>query len=202
MIALPLALQSDRIVLSHLGTSTDLSEYNLAAQLYAPVWAIVSSAGIALWPVFARVRAGRSDDATSPFRMTAVFAAAGVVMTGALTGAGGWLAARASDGQVHLPLALLLSFAVFMIFQSAKYPLGVYLTDAAGLRFQAYMIMIFLPLNLGLSLPLAARLGASGPVIGSAVGVLLCQVVANYVYVRRRLERERIASSHEEGNRT
>ncbi|MCU1656116.1 MAG: polysaccharide biosynthesis protein, partial [Pseudonocardiales bacterium] len=44
-----------------------------------------------------------------------------------------------------------------------------------------------LPVNLGLSWYLAIHLGAVGPVIGSTVGVLLCQVLANWWYVRRDL---------------
>jgi hypothetical protein len=61
------------------------------------------------------------------------------------------------------------------------------MTDARGLRYQALMIVLLLPVNLGLSWYLAVQIGAAGPVIGSAVGVFCCQVVANWVYVRRDL---------------
>jgi hypothetical protein len=43
------------------------------------------------------------------------------------------------------------------------------------------------PVNLGLSIALARRYGAIGPVIGSTVGVFFFQFLANAVYVRRRL---------------
>ena len=47
-----------------------------------------------------------------------------------------------------------------MAFQSQRYPLNVYLTDAPGLRFQLYILIGTLPLNLMLSFGLALRLGA------------------------------------------
>jgi hypothetical protein len=63
----------------------------------------------------------------------------------------------------------------------------MYLTDAAGLRFQALMVVLMLPVNLGLSLWLVTRVGAAGPVIGSIVGVGLFQFLAGVLEVRRRL---------------
>jgi hypothetical protein len=49
------------------------------------------------------------------------------------------------------------------------------------------------PLNLGLSWVLIAPFGAAGPILGSAVAVLLCQVLPNLWYVRRDLRRRRMA---------
>jgi predicted tellurium resistance membrane protein TerC len=86
---------------------------------------------------------------------------------------------------------LLVAFSVFMICQAAKYPLGMWMTDAPGLRYQAAMIVISVPINLGLSILLASRLGAAGPVIGSTIGVFFFQVVANWLYVRWAMRRAR-----------
>jgi O-antigen/teichoic acid export membrane protein len=187
MIALPIAMQTDRLILSHVSDVENLAQYNLASQMYLPVWQVVSSAGVALWPVFARARAGGSKAAVSPLRMSAVFggAAAGICLLISLIAP--WLAARASGGRIDLGVGLLISFSIFMIFQATKYPMGMYMTDARGLRYQALMIVLLLPVNLGLSWYLAVQIGAAGPVIGSAVGVFCCQVVANWVYVRRDL---------------
>ena len=49
------------------------------------------------------------------------------------------------------------------------------------------MIGLMLPLKVGLSWILAARFGAVGPVIGSIVVVACFELVANALYVRRRL---------------
>jgi O-antigen/teichoic acid export membrane protein len=185
MIALPIAMQTDRIVLSHRATTEVLAEYNLAAQMFTPIWGVVSAAGITLWPVFAKARAqGRSD---SPVPMSWIFGGGAAGMALAVALASPFLAELASGGRIELPLVLVASFAGLMVLQGLKYPLGMFMTDAPGLRFQALMIIIMLPINVGFSWYLACRVGAAGPVIGSLVGVSLFQVVANHVYVRRTL---------------
>ncbi len=78
-----------------------------------------------------------------------------------------------------------------MIVQAMKSPLGMFMTDAKGLRFQAYMVVLMLPVNVGLSIVLAQSLGAVGPVIGSIVGVVVFQLLANWIYVARAERRVR-----------
>jgi O-antigen/teichoic acid export membrane protein len=183
MIALPIAMQTDRLVLSHVGGSGPLAEYNLASQMYTPIWQVVSAAGFTLWPVFARARVRGTS--RSPLPMAAVFGAAAAGLALVITVASPLLAELASGGEIHLGATLVISFSLLMVFQALKYPLGMYMTDARGLRYQALMVVLMLPVNLGLSWYLAGVLGAAGPVIGSAVGVLVFQVLANLVYVRR-----------------
>jgi hypothetical protein len=121
--------------------------------------------------------------------MAAGFAAAGAAACVTISLASGWLARVASDGRIEIPTGVLVAFSVFMVCQAAKYPLGMFMTDAAGLRYQAVMIVVMLPINLGVSIVLAARFGTVGPIIGSTVGVFFFQVVANWLYVRRTLAR-------------
>lgn len=190
MVALPIAMQSDRIVISHLSVLPQLNAYNFATQLYTPIAAVTSAAGITLWSRFARERAGIDSSGTSPSRMAVIFATlSGIAVLGMsiLTPV---LSDLATDGRVHLSLLLMISFGVLIVARGANQPLGMYLTDAAGLRFQAIMIVIMLPLNLGLSIVLSGPLGASGPTLGSAAGVLLCQVIPNWLYVIRARRRD------------
>jgi O-antigen/teichoic acid export membrane protein len=187
MIALPIAMQTDELVLSHVSTSKSLAEYNLASSLYLPVWQVVSAAGVALWPIFARARARGDRAAQSPMPLAAGFGAAGMFACLVLSLLSGWLTQLASGGKIHLTSLTLISFSIFMIFQAAKYPLGMYMTDAPGLRYQAYMIVAMVPVNFGLSVVLARAVGTAGPIIGSAVGVFFFQLVANWWYVRRSM---------------
>jgi O-antigen/teichoic acid export membrane protein len=195
MIALPLAMQTDRLVLSHVSDVKNLAEYNLASQMYTPIWQVVSAAGFALWPVFARARADSKASAPSPMRMALMFGAGAAAVCVLITAVSPWLSARASGGQIQLSWTLLITFSILMIFQATKAPLGMYMTDARGLRYQAFMILLLLPVNLGLSWYLALQLGAAGPVIGSAVGVFLCQVVANWIYVGRDQRRRALVGA-------
>jgi O-antigen/teichoic acid export membrane protein len=184
MIALPLAMQTDRIVISHRAGADVLAEYNLAAQMFTPIWALVSAAGVTLWPVFARARA-RGED-RSPAPMALLFGGLAALLAGGVAVVSPLLADVASGGTVELGGLLVAGFTVLMVLQGLKYPLGMYLTDARGLRFQALMIVTVLPLNVGLSWYLAGPLGAAGPVLGSVVGVALSQVLATALYVRHR----------------
>jgi O-antigen/teichoic acid export membrane protein len=189
MVALPVAMQSDRLVLSHVTTSANLAEYNLAAQMYLPVWQVVTAAGVALWPIFARARARGTQRSNSPMHLSGGFATAAAGVCLLISFVSPWLAQLASNGEITVSKGLLVAFSIFMVCQAAKYPLGMFMTDAAGLRFQAVMILIMVPINLGISIVLAQRLGPAGPIIGSTVGVFFFQLVANFFYVRAVLRR-------------
>lgn len=188
MVALPLAMQTDRIVLSHVRGVDDLAEYSLAAQMFNPVVGVVSAAGLALWPIYARARSTDAD-APSPAALSVLFAGAGAAAGLTVVVAAPWLADVATGGVIGLGWGLLVAYGVLVVAQAAKYPLGMFLTDAAGLRFQALMIVLMLPTKVALSVLLAQRWGASGPVVGSVVTVVAFQVVANAWYVRRRRRR-------------
>jgi O-antigen/teichoic acid export membrane protein len=185
MISLPIAMQTGRILLSHQGTAVDLARYNLAAQLFGVVLAAVSTAGLALWPHFARARS--QSVKASPFRASLVFTTAGIALALLLAVLLPFLVPLVTDGEFGLGLPLVAAFVVFTIVQAAKYPVGMYMTDAAGLRAQVLPIVLMVPLNLGLAWWSIPYLGAAGPVWATAVSVLVCQVIPNALWVRRRL---------------
>lgn len=190
-IALPVAMQSDRLVLSHTSGAADLATYNLSAQMFLPVWQVITAAGAALWPVFARARARRASHESSPLPIAAGFAAAALGACVVIGIASPWLARLASGGDITVPLSMVVSFTVYLICQAIQYPLGTFLTDAEGLRYQAALIVMMVPANLALSIVLASRYGAPGPVIGSAITAAVFQSGGNYVLVRRRLAASR-----------
>lgn len=184
MVALPIAMQTDRIVLSHTAGPADLAQYNLASQMYNPIFALVSAAGFTLWPRFAAARATNKDE--SPMQLSLVFGAIGFILAFGVTILSPFLTHFASDGKVQLGWLLVISFSVLMIIQALQYPMGMYLTDRNGLRFQASMVVLLLPANLAISWFLSLHLGASGPVIGSLFTIFIFQVLANIVYIRFR----------------
>ena len=196
MIALPIAMQTDRLLLSHLTDGQELAAYNLTAQLFGMVLQAIAAGGVALWPIYAKARARRQVE--SPFKPMLWFAAVGLALAGGLAVLSGWIAAFVSDGKIGLDFWLVAGFVAFVAMQAMKYPLGMYMTDKRGLRFQVLPILLMLPINLGLSWYLIGVVGAGGPIIGSAVAVLLCQVLPNFCYVRRDLRRRRAGGSARE----
>jgi O-antigen/teichoic acid export membrane protein len=186
MISGALAMQTDRIVLSHRSSVAELAEYSLAAQMFNPLLGVVGTATVALWPIFARARASGVRSDVSPTGVAALFGAAAVVLTLIISLLSGVLSRLATGGAITLGPVVLVAFSLLVVVQAVKYPLGTYMSDAHGLRYQALMILAMLPLNFGLSWVLAAPLGAVGPIIGSLVGVAIFEMFANLAYIRRR----------------
>jgi O-antigen/teichoic acid export membrane protein len=189
MLALPIAMQTDRLLLSHLTTGDQLAQYNLASQFFGIILQTVAAAGLALWPIYAKARA--SSEVRSPNGPTAAFAIGGLGLGTALALVSPWLVDVVSAGRLHLDGWLVWGFVAFATVQAAKYPIGMYMTDKRGLRFQVVPILILVPINLGLSWWLVGVIGAGGTIIGSTIAVVLCQVIPNLLYVRRDLRSRR-----------
>ena len=189
MVALPIAMQTDRLLLSHLTTGTELAQYNLASQLFGLAVQTIAAAGVALWPIYARARSERRVE--SPLKPTIWFLAGGLAIGLALAVLSPWLTMFIAGDALTLDPWLIGGFVVFVALQAAKYPVGMYMTDQRGLTFQVWPILASIPLNLGLSWWLIGVVGAGGPIIGSAVSVLLCQVIPNLWFVSRDLRRRR-----------
>lgn len=189
LIALPVAMQTGRILVSHLGGVAELAEYNLGYQIFGIALQTISAAGVALWPIFARARA--SGTVETPWLPTIWFLVGGVIIAGGMAALSPWLASAISDGELSLPVPLLLGFVVFVALQSAKYPIGMYMTDLAGLRFQVVPTIIMIPVALGGSLLLIPLWGAAGNLAAVSAAVALCQVIPNLIYVRFDLRRRR-----------
>lgn len=194
-IALPIAMQSDRIVLSHMSTASNLALYNLTAQMFTPIVRVIAVSSAALWPIFARARAKKDVGSQSPIPIAGGFAVAATAACLGISLISPWLARVASDGKITISAGMLIAFSSLVICQAIQYPLGTFLTDAAGLRYQALLIVLMVPFNLIISIVLAKYYGAVGPVIGSAVAALIFQALGNLVYAQVRITRSR-AEAH------
>lgn len=189
MVALPVAMQTDRLLLSHLTEGPELAQYNLASQLFGLVLQTISAAGIVLWPIYAKARA--ESALASPLAPTLAFAGGGLAVAAALGVLSPFLAGFVSSGRITLDGWIVGGFIAFVAVQAAKYPAGMYMTDKRGLVFQVVPILVMIPVNLGLSWVLIGAVGAGGTVIASAIAVAGCQLVPNLLWVRRDLARRR-----------
>lgn len=187
MLALPIAMQSARILISHLQGAEQLAQYNLASQIFGIALQTIAAAGVALWPIYARARAASSID--SPFMPVLWFLLGGTVLGGAMALASPLLVEITSAGKLQLDGLLVGSFVVFITAQAAKYPVGMYMTDVRGLRFQMLPTIVMIPIAIGLSLALIPSLGAAGSVLAVTIAVVVCQVIPNLLYVRADLRK-------------
>ncbi len=185
MIGLPIALQSDRIIISHRLDATALANYSYAAQLYLPLWSVASTAALALWPRFA---AGTADRValrqgwrTGLLILSGVGAAMAVCFLVFAPMVIDWM----SDGQATAPRSLLIAFALLLLVQSMHVTTGILLIAPDMLRFQAVCVVALVLTNLPLSWVLTPSLGVAGPVLASAITVLVCQLIPGVIAALR-----------------
>ena len=140
MVGLPIALQTDRIVISHRVSAVALSNYSYISQLYTPIWSVVSIAALSLWPAFAtgdvEPRALRHRWLTS----VKLLGGAGLVLAAALVLLSRVIVNWTSDGNAHIGTGLVLCFAGLLLVQSLHVGTGMLLIAPDQLRFQAVCV--------------------------------------------------------------
>lgn len=184
--ATPLALQSDRIVLSHVSTKQAVAQYSVMMQIIAPALALISASAQPLWPMFTKARAtGRRGPQLG--RMLLVFAAAALVLGAILAAVANPIAELIGGSQVHLGILLPVAGALTVVVTAISTPLSMSLMDPAGARFIAVTTVIALPVNIGLSILLGNLLDAPGPLLATALVAFPIQVVPGYLFsINRR----------------
>lgn len=184
-IALPIAYQSDRLVLSHLSTGTQLAVYSAGAQFFAQILAVVSVTGQFLWPRFAakRVTGGESAARAELMRVWRIAAIAGVVTACAFALSLNLGVRILTAGRLHVGSGVSLAFAATLLVHAVYYPLGMYLTTPIGLKFQAVSSVVMAVVNVALSLMLAGVMGAAGPILASAIAIAVCMLLPACVRV-------------------
>lgn len=192
MIGMPLVLQTHRMVLSHLSDAEAIAQYSLAAQMFLPVAAVVGAASVSLWPQFAKDRAPDSGSgAPHPLKLSMIFAAASLILCSGGVLLAPVIAPIISGNQVRISLGLGLAFTFFVVCQSLQSPLGIYLTDVPGLRYQSACVVAVVLSALVLCLMLTPVLGAAGPLVATGVSIFMFQVIpySTRILLRRRAMR-------------
>lgn len=173
MAALPIAYQSDRLLLSHLSSLGQVAVYSVGGQVYTSLLGLVGAAGMSLWPMFARRRAAQPVLRSELIKLTVVFALGGALLAGAMIVAGPWVAQFVSEGKIDVGYGVFAAFGLLLVVQASWFPTGMLLSDRDGLRFQAVTHVVMMVINLAVSAVLAHRIGAAGPVIGSVVAMVI-----------------------------
>jgi O-antigen/teichoic acid export membrane protein len=173
-----IAYSTDRLVLSHTTDSAVVAAYSAGAQLFTPAMGLLSVAGLPLWVLFAHQR----DTADQPGRrklmaLTAYFGLGGLVVGLGLILIGPTVGSWMMHDRTEVGTGLIAAFAALLVAQAVNYPASMWLTDATGLRFQAIRVSIMATANLALSIPLAHLLGAPGPVLASAIALIVAVLI-------------------------
>ncbi len=188
LVTYPIAVSTQRYVLAHTGTPAEVAEYGVVAQVFLAMQGLVLAAGVALWPAYARSR-HRGELTRGPWRMSALFAVSAAAASGAVLLVADPLFALVTDGHVVVHRATVLAFAAMVTAVAAVYPLGMFIMDTPGIRFQVLPTLLMAGGSLALSIALAPALGPSGPPLGNAAALVACQLVPFAVYIVRHRER-------------
>jgi O-antigen/teichoic acid export membrane protein len=181
-IFLPLAYQTDRIVLGHLSTSAQLASYNVACQVFTPVLGIVTVGSASLWGHYAMRRIEGSLPSQRAFAQASfALGAAGMLLGIGYLVCMPYLSDIVTGNRVSVSSGLALAFALFMIAQSFHQPSAMLQTDVAGLRFNAVAVVVMTVLNIVMSVALARPLGASGPVLASTLSLTIALAIPSFV---------------------
>ncbi|OBI74853.1 lipopolysaccharide biosynthesis protein [Mycobacterium sp. E740] len=185
MIGLPLALQSDRIIISHQTDAVSLADYSYAAQLYAPLFSVMSLAALALWPSFA------ADNLTDGAARRSWLTGVGILGAAGSVGAVGfvllspYVISWMSAGTASPEWSLLFAFAALLVVQSLHATSGMVLISPRHLKFQAVCVIALVVTNIPASWVLAPILGPAGPVWASVLTVAVCQLVPGAILAHR-----------------
>lgn len=188
LISAPIALASQRYVVAQFGTTHDVAQYSVAAQVFFALNGLVGAAGVALWPRYARLRA-QGDLHRGPGGLSALFGLGIVTATVGVWLAGDELFDLVTDGEVAVPGSTIVAFGAMVTCTAVLYPLGMFIMDKPGIRFQVIPALSMAATSLGLSIALTPTLGVEGPPTAYVLAAIVCQVIPYAVYIRCHRDR-------------
>ncbi|MCL3839190.1 lipopolysaccharide biosynthesis protein [Aeromicrobium duanguangcaii] len=188
LLAAPIALASQRYVLAQFGSTHEVAEYSVAAQVFFALNGLVMAAGVTLWPTFARQRA-QGTIQRGPGWLSAIFAVGVLLATGVVWLVRDELFAFTTNGEVEVSVSTVLSFGAMVTCSAILYPLGMFMMDKPGIRFQVIPALTMAAVSFGLSIPLTLVAGVQGPPLGNVLAVTVCQIIPFSIYVHRHRER-------------
>lgn len=188
-VGLPAGLHTGRVILGHLGTPAELSDYALMAQLYAVCWSVLSTAALAYWPVFVKRRTATEETVRLWWGVTGAFAGMAGLAGVCMVLSGPWLARIVSGGELDVSVWLALAFAAVLLGQAIHLPTFVLLTRPVEARWQALWTLAMAVLSIGLGCVFAPVFGAVGVASAAAFGIFVAQVVPDLIWVPRLVRR-------------
>jgi hypothetical protein len=180
-VLLPIAYQTDRLIISHLSDRTELARYNIGAQVCMAAFSVIAVGSSVLWGHYAKARLTSSLPSRQGFiRLTALFTAGGAAVGVVLVGTLGGVARLISGDQVSIPGSLGLAFGMLIACQAFHQPSAMLQNDPQGLRFHALTVSLMTILNVALGIWWTPIMGAAGPVWASVVALISVLAVPSF----------------------
>lgn len=187
-VTYPIAVGTQRYILAQFGSARDVAEYGVAGQVFFALNSLVLAAGVALWPHFAK-RRHQGSLSTGPFGISALFAGGIAGATAVIWLVGPWLFAFISNGELDVRPATIIAFGAMVTMTAALYPLGMFIMDKPGIRFQVIPTLAMALVSVALAVILTPALGILGPLVAVVIAIAFCQYVPYAIYIRRHRDR-------------
>ncbi|MEH0110274.1 hypothetical protein V6N00_11230 [Tersicoccus sp. MR15.9] len=188
LLATPLSMTMQRYILAQHAPAADVAVYASAGQVFFALSGLISAGGTALWPAYARAR-HRGELTRGPFGLALLFVVATVVIGSIIAVSSPWLFGFITNGRLSIPGPVLAWFTAMIAMQAALYPLGMFIMDRPGLRFQVAPALLMAGATIALSILLTPVWGVVGPLAANTVSVLLLQIIPFTFYIRRHRQR-------------
>lgn len=185
----PLAFALPRFILANNADQTTVAQHALGAQVFFALQALIMAGATSLWPMFAKARANGTI-ARGPYSLSAGFLAIIVAATAFVLVIRPWFFSVMSNGVVDVPARLVLAFGVMVAVQAVLYPLGMFIMDEQGIRFQVLPALSSVAATVALTFVLAPHAGAAAPPVANAISAATLQVIPFIIYIR--LNRSRL----------
>lgn len=182
-----LTFQVGRLSLAHTSTLTDVATYAAVWLSFQPVFSVIQVASRSLWPRFAVARATGAGAPAIYREAMLVNVGLGAVGAGGFITLGPLISSLGVGNTLALPITTYLLLGAVILVQACYQPSAMYLTDPAGLRFQAATTLgTALAVSL-LTVPLGAAFQGAGVALALLTGVLLFQAIPCFLYAKRRM---------------
>lgn len=188
LMSAPLAIASQRYVIAQYGTPLQVAEYAAAAQVFMALLGAVNGAGVALWPHFARQRAA-GELRKGPLRLSLVMAGGVAAVVGVVLLVRRPLFEFTTRGEVDVSAPVVLAFGSMILLQAFLYPLGMFIMDKPGIRFQTIPVLVMAAGSLGGALLITPSLGVIGPILSNCCMVVGAQIIPFIIYIHRNRSR-------------
>lgn len=188
MLSTPLALTSQRYVLAQFASADVVAEYTAAGQVFLSFMGMINAAGLALWPQFAQQRAA-GGVRTGPHLLSPIFGLGATALLALV-----WLVREplfdfTTNGKIPVQTATIVAFGLMIVLQACLYPLGMFIMDKPGIRFQMIPTMTMAVSSLALSIVITPAVGLVGPILSNCLCVLFAQIIPFSIYIRRHWTR-------------
>lgn len=176
MLTPPAATQVGRFIVAQYVSVIAMAQYGLLVQIYVPLLGLVGTVGLTLWPYYARLReTGKTGH--NPMKLATLFSLIASISVACLMLVGGWLFPLISDGRVDVPELMILAFGAQLVVQAFVYPLGMYLMDPSGIRFQTLPALFMAIGSILLTALLAPIWGIAAAPLSASIAMICFQII-------------------------